>query len=155
MSRLRSLDRSDVAKNRIRINDISKGRFVQGVQITTHGDVLSLSAIEQVLPKVIWEERVATHVDPIYYTHPSTDLTHHPKRHPDPISRFASVHFPDRHRQTETWDRRQIVRRALTFYYNSERRGNHTCLLTNVNTAEYCICLSSSSSSPSTARFLL
>jgi len=29
-----------------------------------------------------------------------------PKRHPDPISRFATVHFPDR--QTDTWDKRQV-----------------------------------------------
>jgi len=28
---------------------------------------------------------------------PSTDPTHHPKRHPDPISRFAIIHFADRH----------------------------------------------------------
>ena len=29
-------------------------------------------------------------------THPSTDPTHYPKQHPDPISRFATVHFLDR-----------------------------------------------------------
>jgi len=29
-------------------------------------------------------------------THPSTDLTHHPKRHPDPISRFSTIHSSDR-----------------------------------------------------------
>jgi len=31
----------------------------------------------------------------IYYTHAvaSTDITHYPKRHLDPISRFATVHF--------------------------------------------------------------
>jgi len=42
--------------------------------------------------------------------HPSTDLTHHPKRHPDPISRFATVHPPDRHTDTPTdrWARRQV-----------------------------------------------
>jgi len=33
----------------------------------------------------------------IEYTHPSTDPTHHPKQHPDPISCFATLHFPDRH----------------------------------------------------------
>ena len=36
------------------------------------------------------------------YTHPSTDPTLHPKRHPDPISRFATVHFPDRQTDTHT-----------------------------------------------------
>ena len=34
-------------------------------------------------------------------THPSTDPTHNPKRHPDPISRFATVHYPDTQRQTD------------------------------------------------------
>ena len=29
------------------------------------------------------------HVDPIYYTHAVADPTHRPKRHADPISRFA------------------------------------------------------------------
>jgi len=29
----------------------------------------------------------------IQYTHSSTDPSHHPKRHPDPISRFATAHF--------------------------------------------------------------
>jgi len=28
---------------------------------------------------------------PIKYAHPSTDPAHHPKRHPDPMSRFATV----------------------------------------------------------------
>jgi len=41
----------------------------------------------------------------IKYTPPLTDPTHHPKRHPDPISHFATVHFPDA--QTNRWDRRQ------------------------------------------------
>jgi len=64
-----------------------------------------------VLPKVIWEEprckvpitmghpkfnpkTTDNHPDIIH--HPSTDPTHHPKRHLDPISRFATIHFPDR-----------------------------------------------------------
>jgi len=35
--------------------------------------------------------------------HPSsTDPTHHPKRHLDPISRFATVHFPNSHTQRPT-----------------------------------------------------
>jgi len=33
----------------------------------------------------------------IQYSHSSTDSTHHPKRHPDPFSRVATVHFPHRH----------------------------------------------------------
>jgi len=37
---------------------------------------------------------------PIWYSHPSTDPTHHPKRHPDPISRFTTIHPLDR--QTDT-----------------------------------------------------
>ena len=46
----------------------------------------------------------------IEYTHPSTDPTHHPKRHPDRISRFATVHFLDTQTDTQTdkWDRRQL-----------------------------------------------
>jgi len=30
---------------------------------------------------------------PIKYIHPSTDPTHQPTRHPDPLSRFATIHF--------------------------------------------------------------
>jgi len=33
---------------------------------------------------------------PIYYTHPSTDTTHLTKWHPNPINRFATIHFLDR-----------------------------------------------------------
>ena len=36
----------------------------------------------------------------IDYTKPSTDPTQRPKRHPDPISRFATVHRPS-DRQTD------------------------------------------------------
>jgi len=32
---------------------------------------------------------------PNLYTHPSTNPTHHHKQHPDPISRFATIHFAD------------------------------------------------------------
>ena len=39
----------------------------------------------------------STITTPIEYTHTSTDLTHHPKRHLDPISRFATIHFADTH----------------------------------------------------------
>ena len=47
---------------------------------------------------------------PISYTHPSTDFTHHPKRHPDPISPFATVHLAVRQTDTQTdrWARRQV-----------------------------------------------
>ena len=30
------------------------------------------------------------------FTHPSTDLTHHPKQHPDSLSRLATIHFLNR-----------------------------------------------------------
>jgi len=77
---------------------------------------------KQVLPKIIWEERVALaqlrNKVPIGYNstpklpfllrrsplqstwiHQSLN---HPKRHPDPISRFATVHFPDRQTDRHT-----------------------------------------------------
>jgi len=41
--------------------------------------------------------------------HPSVHRpTYHPKRQPDPVNRFSTVHFPDRetHRQTDRWSRR-------------------------------------------------
>jgi len=82
----------------------------------------------QVLPKVIWEEHVALaqlcnqvlllsigcpnspqncpfpfdDKHPIYYTHPSTDPTHHPKRHRDAISRCATIYFPDQQTDRHT-----------------------------------------------------
>ena len=60
-------------------------------------------------PKVMWEEprrhpSKQTTLSPwargphLIYP-PSTDPTHHPKRHPDPISRFATVNSP--YRQTD------------------------------------------------------
>jgi len=36
------------------------------------------------------------------HPYPSSDATHHPKRHPDPVSRFATVHFPDRPTDRQT-----------------------------------------------------
>jgi len=43
----------------------------------------------------------------LYLIHPfSTDPNYHSKRHPDPFSRFTTVHFPDR--QTDRWARRQV-----------------------------------------------
>jgi len=42
-------------------------------------------------------------------THTKPDPTHHPKRHTDPISRFATIHFPNRptDRPTDRWYRQQ------------------------------------------------
>ena len=80
---------------------------------------------KQVFPKVIWEERVALarlhNKVPSGYNgtpqiHPTTapsirrsppypiptDPTHRPKRHPDPLSHFATIQFSDTHRQTDT-----------------------------------------------------
>jgi len=47
---------------------------------------------------------------PMQYTHHSTDPTYHPRRHPDPISHFATVHLPDRqtNRSTDRWAKRQV-----------------------------------------------
>jgi len=42
------------------------------------------------------------HLHPIQYTHPSTDPTRHSKRQPDPISRFATIHPPDRQTDWQT-----------------------------------------------------
>jgi len=43
-----------------------------------------------------------------------TDPTYHPKRHPDPISRFAKVHFPQRQtdRPTDTQTNRRARRQV-------------------------------------------
>jgi len=40
---------------------------------------------------------------PLRHVHPHlmTDPTHHPKRHPDRISRFATVHFSDTDTHTD------------------------------------------------------
>jgi len=46
---------------------------------------------------------------------PSTDPTLHPKQHPDPISRFAIVHFADR----------QTDRRSRQMFRNRQRRANN------------------------------
>jgi len=48
--------------------------------------------------------RLPPHLIHTFLDHPS----HHPKRHPDPISRFATVHFPDTHRQTDRPTDRQM-----------------------------------------------
>jgi len=54
----------------------------------------------------------------IKYTHPLTNPTHHPKRHPDAISRFATVHFLDSqtHRPTDGIGNRSISV-MLTLYW--------------------------------------
>jgi len=46
---------------------------------------------------------------PIWYPS-STDRTHHPKWHSDPISHFSTIHPPDRppDRQTDRWSRWQL-----------------------------------------------
>jgi len=49
---------------------------------------------------------------PVYLPHPWTQPTHHTKRHPDPISRFSTIHRTVRQtdtptdRQTDRWHRR-------------------------------------------------
>jgi len=63
--------------------------------------------------------------------HPSlSDRTHHPKRHPDPISRFATIHqFSDRQTDIPTYTQigDNSIARALTHdYINSERRAKKT-----------------------------
>ena len=63
--------------------------------------------------------------------HRSTDPTHHPKRHPDPISRFATVHFwtdgpTGTQTQTDRWSRRQVSKiSAYARYTDRERCANN------------------------------
>ena len=45
--------------------------------------------------------------NPIYLLHPWMQPTHHPKRHPDPISRFSTVHRTDQRTGRPT--NRQVV----------------------------------------------
>jgi len=60
-------------------------------------------------------------------SNPSTDPTHHhPKRHPDPISRFATVHFQTDRQDTYIptdglGDRSTPL--ALTLYYTDKERS--------------------------------
>jgi len=67
----------------------------------------------------------STITTPIQYNHPSTDPTHNPKRHPDPFSRFVTVHFPDRHtdihRETDRWSRRQVSKNTAYACYTDKR----------------------------------
>jgi len=57
--------------------------------------------------------------------HHSTDPTHHPKRHPDRIRRFAIIHFQDTH--TDRWNRRQVSKNsAYACYIDRQRRANNT-----------------------------
>jgi len=49
-----------------------------------------------------------------------TDPTHHPKRHLDPVSHFAPVHFLNRQavQRTDTWDRWQTcIKSAYALLY--------------------------------------
>jgi len=63
---------------------------------------------------------------PIEYTHQSTDTTYHLKRHSDPISRFATVHFGPTDTQTERWARRQLDSiMAYARYSDREQRGKN------------------------------
>jgi len=70
---------------------------------------------------------------PPHLIHPSLDRpTRHPKRHPDPLSRFATIYFPDgqtdRPTDTETdrWERRQVSKKsAYARYIDRERRINN------------------------------
>jgi len=57
---------------------------------------------------------------PAYYTHPTTDPTHLPKRHPDTVSRFATVHFRDRQTDRQT----SHMARCVTFAVARIRVGN-------------------------------
>jgi len=58
--------------------------------------------------------------------------THHPKRHPNPVSRFATIHFPDTqtHRRTDRPTHgisdRSIPRVLMIYYIDSERCANNT-----------------------------
>ena len=63
------------------------------------------------------------HVDPRLIHPSSTNPNHHPKWHPDPISRFATVHFPDRHthRLTE-WARQQVSKISAYAHYTDSQR---------------------------------
>ena len=64
------------------------------------------------IPKTVPSSSTIT--TPIWYTHPSTDPTYHSKHHPDPISRFAIIHFPDRQidRQTDRQMDRQLCTKS-------------------------------------------
>jgi len=62
----------------------------------------------------------------------TADPTHHPKQHLDPISRFVTVHFPDRQThthsltQTDRWARRQLDSISpYALYIDIERRANN------------------------------
>ena len=57
----------------------------------------------------------------------ATDPSHHPKRHPNPISHFATVNFPDTQTDwpTNRWDRRQLNSIcSYARYIDRERRAN-------------------------------
>ena len=62
-------------------------------------------------------------------THSSTIPTHDPKWHPDPIIRFATIHFTDRQtgRQTE----RQMVEANVPYHERLTLRGRHANNITH------------------------
>jgi len=78
----------------------------------------------------------STITTPIYNTHPSTNPTHHSKRHKDSISRFATVHFPDRqtdrptdthtHRPTDGISDRSIPIVLTLYSIAAQRRAKNT-----------------------------
>jgi len=54
--------------------------------------------------------------NPNYVPHLWTQPTHHPKRHPDPISRFSTMHLTDRPTDRH-WSRQQnLYQHQLTLY---------------------------------------
>jgi len=63
-----------------------------------------------------------SHLGRAHRSHTTMQQSRHPKRHPDPISRFATIHFQDTDRHTDTqtykptdrWDKRQLDCIALT-----------------------------------------
>jgi len=71
--------------------------------------------------------------------HPSLYVpTHYPKRHLDPFSRFATVHFPDRQtdRHTHRWtdvlgDRSVRLPRTLAILIESDALTTHTRSITD------------------------
>jgi len=70
------------------------------------------------------------------YTHPSTDPTHHPKRPPDPLSRFATVHFSDieTDRETDTQAHRQVSK--ISAYVRSTDRERRAIIIINCNSVQ-------------------
>jgi len=49
--------------------------------------------------------------------------THHPKWHPDPVCRFATIHPPER--QTDTWAQRQVCTNSRLCLIVSDAANNN------------------------------